>query len=89
MLASMSASELIEWQAYFSIVPFTQDREDMRTGIIASTIVNMLRSSKGKVANPMDFVTKWRKPNRKADNVLKIASQVNALRIALGKQDSP
>lgn len=37
----MSAREYIGWQAYFDIYPFTQDREDERTALLAQTIANM------------------------------------------------
>lgn len=37
----LPASEILGWEEYFSIVPFTQDREDARVAQIAQTITNM------------------------------------------------
>jgi hypothetical protein len=37
----MPASEFAGWQAFFSIYPFTQDREDYRTALLATTISNV------------------------------------------------
>lgn len=45
----MPASEFQDWQAYFSIYPFTQDRQDMRTALIAERVTNAV----GKLAAGM------------------------------------
>jgi len=37
----MPASEYMGWQAYFSIYPFTQDREDFRSALLVTAIRNM------------------------------------------------
>lgn len=37
----MTANEYIGWQAFFEIYPFTQQREDERTALIATTVANM------------------------------------------------
>ena len=37
----MSANEFIGWQAYFEIYPFTQEREDERTALLAQTVANI------------------------------------------------
>lgn len=34
----MSSSEIKGWEEYFTIYPFTQDREDMRAALIAFVI---------------------------------------------------
>lgn len=41
----------MEWEAFFSFYPFTQDREDIRTALLASTITNISGKS---VKNPID-----------------------------------
>lgn len=38
----MPAQEFIYWQSYFSIFPFTQDREDWHAAMISVTIANYL-----------------------------------------------
>lgn len=37
----MSANEFMGWQAYFEIYPFTQQREDERTALLAMVVANM------------------------------------------------
>ena len=37
----LPASELLDWEEYFSIFPFNQDRADLRVAMLASTIANM------------------------------------------------
>lgn len=39
---SFPASEIVGWEEYFSIYPFTQDREDARTALLASTIASVI-----------------------------------------------
>jgi hypothetical protein len=38
---SLPASEIEFWRAYYSIYPFPQEREDVRTALLAQTIANM------------------------------------------------
>jgi hypothetical protein len=37
----MPAGEYADWQEYFSIYPFTQDREDARAAMLAAVIANV------------------------------------------------
>lgn len=37
----LPASEIVFWEEYFNIYPFTQDREDARTAQVAQTVTNM------------------------------------------------
>jgi hypothetical protein len=37
----MPAEDFAFWQEYFNIYPFTQDREDERTALLATVITNM------------------------------------------------
>lgn len=46
LLASVSSRELTEWQAFFRLEPFGEDRADLRAGIIASTVANTARDPK-------------------------------------------
>ncbi|HEY6020147.1 MAG TPA: DUF4035 domain-containing protein [Candidatus Paceibacterota bacterium] len=61
----MPASEFVEWKAYFSIYPFTQDREDARTAALVCAVVNsvgyMLARGKAlkKPASASEFMPKY------------------------------
>lgn len=56
MLEEITSRELSEWMAYNEIEPFGEDREDLRMGIIASTIANVNRASGKKPYKPQDFM---------------------------------
>ena len=47
----LPASEIETWRAYFSIFPFSQDRADQRTAVIASTVAN----TSGNLKKPVDL----------------------------------
>jgi hypothetical protein len=56
MLAEITSTQFAEWMAYSKIEPWGQDRDDLRMGIIASTIANVNRGKNGKPLNPQDFI---------------------------------
>jgi hypothetical protein len=55
MLAEISSAELTEWQAYYDLEPFGDMRGDLRAGIVASTIANVMGDPK-KPMSPSDFM---------------------------------
>lgn len=56
MLEEITSRQLSEWMAYNEIEPFGEDRDDLRMGIIASTIANVNRSNGKKPYKPQDFM---------------------------------
>ena len=52
----LSARELSEWMAYYSIEPFGTQREDYRAGLIAATVANCAGAGKKKALQPTDFI---------------------------------
>jgi hypothetical protein len=57
MLDKISSAELTEWMAYYQLDPFGNERNDLHSGIIASTVVNSQRTKKSdKVYVPKDFM---------------------------------
>lgn len=46
LLAQMSSRELTEWQAFFSLEPFGELRDDLRSAIVAATVANSSRDPK-------------------------------------------
>ena len=65
LLHTMSSKELVEWQAYYSIEPFGEERADLRAGIIASTIANVNRPKGKKAYDAEDFMPKFDKYTKK------------------------
>jgi hypothetical protein len=56
MIEGMSYIQLIEWLAYYTIEPFGEERDDVRAGIVASTIANTQRRKGKKAFKPSDFM---------------------------------
>jgi len=55
MLAEMTSLQLSEWMAYSKLEPWGEEREDLRMGIVASTIANVNRPKGKKPYKPTDF----------------------------------
>lgn len=58
MLEKLSIAELGLWAALWELDPWSEERSDLRAGIIASTIAEVSRSKKHKSTpyKPMDFM---------------------------------
>ena len=52
------SAELSEWEAYYNLEPWGESKEDIRTGIIASTIVNVNTGKNAKTFTYNDFILK-------------------------------
>tara|TARA_R110001606_G_scaffold395627_1_gene568231 strand:- start:14266 stop:14553 length:288 start_codon:yes stop_codon:yes gene_type:complete len=52
----LSARELSEWMAYYSVEPFGTQREDYRAGLIAATVANCAGAGKKRTLQPTDFI---------------------------------
>lgn len=48
MLAAMRPSQLAEWLALYAVDPWGEQRADLRSGIVASTLANIHRDPKQK-----------------------------------------
>ena len=59
LLNSMDAAEFQGWVAYSELDPWTEDRADLRAGIVAATVANA-NSTKGKF-RPRDFMVDYSK----------------------------
>lgn len=79
----MSASEYLEWQEYYSLEPFGEERADLRAGIIASTIYNVNRG-KNRALKPEDFMPKFKTKKQSTKQLLKT---VELLNVMFGGQD--
>lgn len=52
----MTSRELTDWRAYYHLEPFGEERADLRSGIVASTIANVNRGKDVKPFSPADFM---------------------------------
>ena len=51
--------QFAEWMAFSTIEPWGQDRDDLRMGIVASTIANANRGKNTKAYKPQDFMPQF------------------------------
>ncbi len=61
-LARCDSRQFAEWQAYYELEPWGEERADLRAGIIASTIANVNRGKGQKAFSPGDFMPEFAKP---------------------------
>lgn len=59
MLGEISSRQFAEWMGYARLEPFGEDRDDLRMGIIASTIANANRGKGGKAFTPQQFMPQY------------------------------
>jgi hypothetical protein len=56
MLSEITSRQFAEWMAYAQLEPFGEERDDLRMGIVASTIANANRGKGQKAYKPTDFI---------------------------------
>jgi len=59
LLKRTTSRELSEWMLYEGMEPFGEKRADLRAGIVASTIYNLLKGEKAKALAPEDFMPRF------------------------------
>lgn len=77
LLENISSRELTEWMSYYQIEPFGEEREDLRMGIISSTIANVNKGKNGKTYKPKDFIPNFNKPTQTWQEQLKAIELLN------------
>jgi hypothetical protein len=55
MLAEMTAHDLAEWEAFFSLEPWGAEADEHRAGVISATIANVNRRKGAAPFRPSDF----------------------------------
>lgn len=69
----MSSSQLSEWEAYYSLSPSGEDKEDFRIASLCSIITNIAIKawgSKGsKLTTPKDFMPDWAGEKKKGQSI--------------------
>ena len=89
LLSRLTYRELVKWQVYFSTQPFSEERADLRAGVIASTIANSRPRKRGsKDMKASDFVLKFEEEEKKQIKLspVVLAGKLEALRHRLTKR---
>jgi hypothetical protein len=76
LLGEMDSREITEWMAYEMVEPFGPWREDVRAGVIASTIANVNRGKSSKPFKPTDFVLEFGKQRKPVDDTALMMAQM-------------
>lgn len=82
MLANMSSRLFLEWIAYDRVEPFGPWRDDIRAGVVASTIANVNRSKKTDAYTPNDFIPEFKM--REVDTDVTMSDKIQMIARALG-----
>lgn len=56
LLRSLTAREYAEWQAFYTVDPFGDQRADLRAGIVCATMSNRWRGKNENPAEPINFM---------------------------------
>jgi hypothetical protein len=52
----LNSKQLREWEIVYSLEPFGEYTEYLRTGIVASTLINLQLKKDSKKVSPFDFI---------------------------------
>ncbi|MBU3694793.1 MAG: hypothetical protein FGM40_08205 [Rhodocyclaceae bacterium] len=67
LLETIDSAELAEWLAYDQIEPFGPQREDLRAGLICSTVANHSMSPPRRPRRPSDYMLFAHEPGQAFD----------------------
>jgi len=59
LLKTIDARELAEWQAYYNIEPFGEERDDLRAAMICCTLANINRGKNQPAYKLDDFLLRF------------------------------
>jgi hypothetical protein len=59
MLASISMPLFREWQAFWNVAPFGDERADLRAGVVAAQVFNVHRGRSQRAARPNDYAMRF------------------------------
>lgn len=84
----MSSREFAEWMAFHDMEPFGEERADLRSAIVASTVANAHRGKRQRRSKPEDFMPKFgRERNKKRTSWQDQLRMVEILNVAFGGRD--
>lgn len=81
MLESLSHAEYIDWLAYYSLNKFPDEREDLRTGILVSAIIDSLQGKNGNSYKKqiLEMLDVWGDEKRKTQTPEEVVGKLKTL----------
>jgi len=70
-LERTTSKELSEWQAYYSIEPFGEERADLRNAMLCTLVANAMRGKNSKAMTIKDFMPDFEPKKPMTDNQIK------------------
>ena len=71
--------QFAEWMAYSTLEPWGEERDDLRMGIVASTIANVNRGKNSKPLKPQDFIPSFEQETEEEASLRLQAKAMQAL----------
>ena len=69
LLQSLTARQFAEWQQFYMMDPFGDQRADLRAGIIASALSNRWRGKHEQPLKPVDFMPYHKEPEQTPEEI--------------------
>ncbi len=79
MLRDLSALQIAQWQAYYSVDPFGTEEDYRQAGIISSVIANVNRARDKTPYSPEDFMPLRYRPAPKKQTVAEMKNILNRI----------
>lgn len=86
-MRELTSWQISEWQAFYQIEPFGEERADLRAAIVASVTANANRDPKRRKRPymPVDFMPTFERPEpASTENMIRMVEMMNA---AMGGED--
>lgn len=71
LLNRISSLELSEWQAFYTIDPFGEERADMRAAMMAANVANAWKDKKQRTFKLKDFMLNFDPPEPQSTDQMK------------------
>ena len=85
LLERIGSDELTEWFAFYNLSPFGDDRGDLQSAIVASTVYNMLKG-KGHSMGLSDFLPVFDEQEAPRQTTEQMKAVVAKFKSAMGKR---
>lgn len=80
----MSSAEFTEWMAFYQLEPFGEERADLRSAIVATTVANAHRGKHQRPYRVEEFMPRFERYPKSPEEMLAYVEMLNA---AFGGKD--
>ena len=69
LLGAITSRQFAEWQAFYALDPFGDQRADLRAGIVCATMSNRWRGKNENPKEPLDFMPFRQEPEQTPEDM--------------------